>query len=346
MFNHKKIILIYLLLFMLSGVYAEEKKVVATASFYTESHNASILSFVKDLNISVDKNQSLFSLVKIIDRATVDKKFLQLTGKTKINIHNKGEISPLAKSLGADLVVAGNVRFIPKSYSLQLQAVIYDTKKNHRVKLITKTARFERRDSLVTDFLNSISISIKQYYRFGNISFSESVIKLSNKKEVVKGVQRVPLTEDKYSRATADDARNSRKLTVDMLFKFNYVPEVFGLATSNYLGVDVIFSLDNSFFAFGIGSDLRLTDSLELDIFVERHFLRNSYDRHFQVYMRIGGGVSFPLASTVDIDYKIGASLGFRISFAMFIFDFASGFDYFMNQDNSFFISGGIGLHL
>lgn len=325
---------------MFSTVYGVSKKIVINASFHTTSKNASIIAFVKALNKAADKNRSILNQVTTIHRDTVDERIKKLTGKNKLNLADKSIFTSLARSFSADIVVAGDVRFIAESYSLQLQAIIFDGKQNRKIKMIIKTGRFEIRDTLVSDFLNSISINIKKHFGYGNKSFSESVVKISNKNEVVAGVKRVPL---KNGQTYVNN--DNKEVSLDLLFKYSYIPTLLGDDTPKNMGFDFIVSKTKTLWALGFGAKSRITDSIEMELFYEQHFLRNSYNRHFQIYMRLGTGFSFSLITKSDFQFKISSAMGFRFSFSYFIFDLGAGVDYFINKDHYPFFIGGVGLH-
>jgi hypothetical protein len=253
----------------------------------------------------------------------------------------------LGRRLRADIVINGIVR-APNFSTLAAEARILDVTKSEFVDTITISNRREMEDIIVGELVNRVATEAGARFLGKNTNLVETTTTVTG--GASSSAQTVFSSSSSLNSQPAQDKINEinpseRDVTLNTIFFWGSVLPFFGNESSMLLGVDFVFDLERTYYSFGFGFNLKDTTIIDLGIFFETHFFENNYWRHWQVYLRTGPALAYPIKSQAELAFKLNTGIGIRFSVPYFVFDAGFGINYYSTQRSSLYIRAGGGFH-
>ena len=265
-----------------------------------------------------------------------------------------GLMRALGRRLKADIVIGGSVAQDGQN-GLVAEARILDVGKSVFLSPIRIENRIELQDLLLGDLVNRVAAEMRVRFVTGgpnNLTETSIPIQRGGSSSSAATSSSSAASSSASSSAITTAGTNAQQVpagerivSLNAIFSFGKVLPLFGNEADMRWGIDFVFDIERSYFSFGFGTALVGTTAVDIGLFAETHFFENDFYRNWQVYLRTGPALSYPLKSTESMAFKLNTAVGIRLLFPYFMFDAGFGIDYYSTQKSSLYLKIGTGFH-
>lgn len=265
------------------------------------------------------------------------------------DLSKKRGMSALGNLVKADIVVSGELLYNAAENKIIVNISILETTRQTFIEQFVLNDTPNMYNMILGNMVNKVYASLNRHFNRTGSGFTETTTPITTSD---------PVTSSASSSSSAGTASSSsstpqtpvkqdqwRTLTFNTVFNYKMILPVFNQELEKILGIDFIFDLERSFYAFGFGLELQGSSLVNILPFFELHFFENNYHRHWQGYLRLSTGLNYPLNSSAEMDISLRTTVGVRFTASYFNFDIGAGLNYFRSQTSSILLGIGGGFH-
>lgn len=338
------IVAIYLLFTAVYG-YSNTKKIVVVP--LNVAGNEQVLKLMADkyldeLNSILNKDGNYQPVPKRSIKRTVN-----IIKQQNWDIAKKRGMAAIGNLLKSDMVVAGEIAYNSADNKIIVNISIMDAKTQQVIQQFVINEPAANFNIILGNIVNKAYASLNNHYnRSGNSGFTETATVITSTSSVSSKSAASQNTASSSSPAVVKPKKNNDKnMTFNTVFNYKMVLPVFDQELEKILGIDFVFDIERTYYAFGFGIELQGSNLANILPFFEMHFMENDYYRNWQGYMRLSTGINYPLNSSAEFDFSFRTSVGVRFTASYFNFDIGVALNYFRSQTSSIMLGFGGGFH-
>ncbi len=345
----KILVLLPLVMMLSSPLLSAQKMRVAVMGFSNpDPASATLQRFSDRVTQTIMKSLSALGEYEVISPNDVEAARRDLLPEYR-NLDN-ALMRALGRRLKADIVVNGSVS-APGFSTLAVEVRILDVAKSEFLDTISIQNRREMEDIVVGEVVNRVATETGTKFLGKKTNLVETTTTVTGAGSSSSSASSISSSRTVSSSSSSASAQTDglqppgRDVTLNAIFHWGSVLPLFGNESAMMLGVDFVFDLERTYYSFGFGFTLAGAETIDIGLFFETHFFENSYWRNWQVYLRTGPALAYPLTSEAEMAFKLNTGLGVRFAIPYFVFDAGFGIDYYSSQRSSLYIRAGGGFH-
>lgn len=342
------VLLTLLILFAFPLPSAQKLRVAVMDIANPDPDSATLQRFSSRVGQTIMRSLGALGEYEIISASDVEAARMDLASEYR-NLEN-AMMRALGRRLKADIVINGTVT-APNLSMLGVEIRILDVGKSQFLDTITVSNRREMEDIIVGEVVNRVATDtgVKFLGRGSNLVETTTTVTGSPQSSSSSSSSSSVGTTSSQSNSTtrSDEATRvaQRDISLNAIFHWGNVLPLFGSESKTLLGIDFVFDVERTYYSFGFGFTMAGAETIDIGVFFETHFFENDYSRNWQVYLRTGPALAYPLQSDVESGFKLNTGLGVRFAIPYFVFDAGFGIDYYSSQSSSLYIRAGGGFH-
>lgn len=344
-----RILVLLPLLMMLSlPLMSTQKLRVAVVGFSASDPASSQLQRVSDrITQALFKSLAEQKGYELLPLADVE----QVRRETSFGSHNftQSAIQTLAERLRAGVVIFGSVS-TSESTKLTVEARIFDVAKNIFLDTLSVQNHLEMEDIVIAELIGRVVSETETRILGKEAELVETTLTVKSKDSFSSAAssssaQTVSNSPASVSQESSPQTPLTRAVTLNAIFHWGRTLPAFGNESETLLGIDFLFDIEQSYHSFGFSLTLIGSNAVDFGLMYETHFFENNYYRNWQIYLRAGPTLTYPLNDERESEVKLETGLGIRFSVPYFVFDAGFGINYYSTQHSSLYIRAGGGFH-